>query len=272
MMGWMSSRRGRRGRAGVVASACALVLLLGACTVLDRIGDTVTDPSSPQDADGPRQVGGATTVVPAEEVGAFRAVRVADGDTLEAVGNSGRHSGEAVRIRLAIVDSAELGMCGAAEATDFVVAWLAQHDDEFVLRRPVDAPQRDPFDRVLGEVLGPPDDEGSRPSLNVALVTAGLGRIDDRFGAEDPDLLRRLRAARADAPSPACPDLHPPQGLLGDDGAGLGPDEAPGATGDGPVTYGGCDEVRAAGAAPLLLGEPGYDPSMDGDGDGIACE
>lgn len=40
----------------------------------------------------------------------------------------------------------------------------------------------------------------------------------------------------------------------------------------GSVRYAGCDEVRAAGKAPLHYGEPGYDPGMDGDGDGIACE
>lgn len=38
------------------------------------------------------------------------------------------------------------------------------------------------------------------------------------------------------------------------------------------VTYGGCNEVRAAGKAPLHAGEPGYRTEMDGDGDGIACE
>ncbi len=38
------------------------------------------------------------------------------------------------------------------------------------------------------------------------------------------------------------------------------------------VHYSGCNEVRAAGRAPLHIGEPGYRPEMDGDGDGIACE
>ncbi len=38
------------------------------------------------------------------------------------------------------------------------------------------------------------------------------------------------------------------------------------------VTYSGCREVRAAGAAPLYRGTPGYRTTMDGDGDGIACE
>ena len=38
------------------------------------------------------------------------------------------------------------------------------------------------------------------------------------------------------------------------------------------VSYSGCSEVRAAGKAPLYAGQPGYRSSMDGDGDGIACE
>jgi endonuclease YncB( thermonuclease family) len=33
-----------------------------------------------------------------------------------------------------------------------------------------------------------------------------------------------------------------------------------------------CREARAAGAAPMYRGEPDYNPNLDGDGDGIACE
>lgn len=41
---------------------------------------------------------------------------------------------------------------------------------------------------------------------------------------------------------------------------------------EGEVYYAGCNDVRAAGAAPLYSTQPGYRPEMDGDGDGIACE
>lgn len=33
-----------------------------------------------------------------------------------------------------------------------------------------------------------------------------------------------------------------------------------------------CDDVRAAGRAPLYAGEPGYRVGLDRDGDGVACE
>jgi len=42
--------------------------------------------------------------------------------------------------------------------------------------------------------------------------------------------------------------------------------------GGGPVSYENCAAVRAAGAAPLHEGQPGYRSGLDGDKDGIACE
>lgn len=36
--------------------------------------------------------------------------------------------------------------------------------------------------------------------------------------------------------------------------------------------WGGCDDARAAGTAPIYSGEPGYREKMDGDSDGVACE
>lgn len=38
------------------------------------------------------------------------------------------------------------------------------------------------------------------------------------------------------------------------------------------VFFPNCAAARAAGAAPLLLGQPGYRPELDRDGDGVACE
>jgi len=38
------------------------------------------------------------------------------------------------------------------------------------------------------------------------------------------------------------------------------------------VSYKNCTEVKAAGAAPIRRGEPGYSTDLDRDKDGIACE
>ncbi len=40
----------------------------------------------------------------------------------------------------------------------------------------------------------------------------------------------------------------------------------------GPVYYSNCSEARAAGAAPLYRGQPGYGSHLDREGDGVACE
>lgn len=38
------------------------------------------------------------------------------------------------------------------------------------------------------------------------------------------------------------------------------------------VSYANCDAVRAAGAAPIYRGEPGFAKKLDRGGDGIGCE
>ncbi|MBA2946903.1 excalibur calcium-binding domain-containing protein [Streptomyces himalayensis] len=42
--------------------------------------------------------------------------------------------------------------------------------------------------------------------------------------------------------------------------------------GDESVYYGNCSEARAAGAAPVHRGEPGYGSHLDRDGDGVGCD
>ena len=36
--------------------------------------------------------------------------------------------------------------------------------------------------------------------------------------------------------------------------------------------YANCAAARAAGVAPIYVGQPGYRPGLDADNDGIACE
>jgi hypothetical protein len=50
------------------------------------------------------------------------------------------------------------------------------------------------------------------------------------------------------------------------------PPSSGGGGGGGNVFYKNCAAVRAAGAAPLYRGQPGYSRDLDSDGDGVACE
>jgi hypothetical protein len=91
-------------------------------------------------------------------------------------------------------------------------------------------------------------------------------------------------AARAPAPVKATTVPLPPSpeerpAALDEEWASRSDDEAAPASGavvsaaqDRSVHYSGCNEVRAAGRAPLYAGQPGYRPEMDGDSDGVACE
>ncbi|MFF8871104.1 excalibur calcium-binding domain-containing protein [Streptomyces massasporeus] len=56
--------------------------------------------------------------------------------------------------------------------------------------------------------------------------------------------------------------------------AGGGSDDggSGGSGGGADVYYGNCSEVRAAGAAPIHRGEPGYASHLDRDNDGVACD
>lgn len=55
--------------------------------------------------------------------------------------------------------------------------------------------------------------------------------------------------------------------------AAVAPAPAPAAAAPGaPITYANCAAVRAAGAAPIHKGDPGYSSKLDRDGDGIGCE
>ncbi len=61
-----------------------------------------------------------------------------------------------------------------------------------------------------------------------------------------------------------CPD-EPLPGAAPDAGSRAAPTPAP-------TVYADCDAVRAAGAAPIRRGEPGWSDTFDGDGDGVGCE
>jgi hypothetical protein len=50
------------------------------------------------------------------------------------------------------------------------------------------------------------------------------------------------------------------------------PTARPRALSGGSTYYANCDAVRAAGAAPIHVGDPGYSRRLDRDGDGVGCE
>ncbi|MEU2068635.1 excalibur calcium-binding domain-containing protein [Streptomyces anulatus] len=84
-------------------------------------------------------------------------------------------------------------------------------------------------------------------------------------GTEVPAATAVVRiTVTAPAPEPTPPANPTP--------AGDGSKPAPKATDPAPAYYENCDAARAAGAAPVEEGDPGYAPHLDRDGDGVGCE
>ncbi|MFE1366958.1 excalibur calcium-binding domain-containing protein [Streptomyces anulatus] len=84
-------------------------------------------------------------------------------------------------------------------------------------------------------------------------------------GTEVPAATAVVRiTVTAPAPEPTPPANPTP--------AGNASKPAPKATDPAPAYYENCDAARAAGAAPVEEGDPGYAPHLDRDGDGVGCE
>lgn len=69
-------------------------------------------------------------------------------------------------------------------------------------------------------------------------------------------------------PAPFLPNDHPARQASWSEE----PDETDVESAPTGVHYRNCAAAWAAGAAPISIGEPGYESWLDGDGDGIACE
>jgi endonuclease YncB( thermonuclease family) len=181
---------------------------------------------------------------------------VVDGDTIEIHG---------VRIRLHGVDTPESSQlcldakgqrfrCGALVANK-LAAWLG--------RRTVTCSRRD-TDRYRRMVAAcTVGDE----SVNAWLVNQGYAAAYKRYSK---DHIAAEEAARAERRGLWAGQWQMPWDYRSHrsspPGSGAPRKAAP------TSVYRSCEEARAAGAAPLHRGEPGYRPALDRDGDGLACE
>ncbi|MDN3482051.1 DUF1524 domain-containing protein [Arthrobacter sp. APC 3897] len=115
----------------------------------------------------------------------------------------------------------------------------------------------------------------------VALQTAVKAKYGLWMTQAESDAIRSvLTSTCPDQPVPAdggvivAPEPAPAAEQLPVEAPAPVPDQAapaaPAAPGD--VYYKNCDAVKAAGAAPIRAGDPGWQPKFDRDGDGIGCE
>ncbi|MGE0227625.1 MAG: thermonuclease family protein [Dehalococcoidia bacterium] len=159
--------------------------------------------------------------------------------------------GRVQRLRLILVDTPEVfggTECYGRAATDFTRTVLPAETHVFLER---DVSETDAFGRLLRYVWL----EDGR-LFNELIVAEGYATL----ATYPPDVkyVDRIRAAQQAA-------YEGGRGLWG-----ACPEESPPPAAD--VYYANCAAARAAGAAPLLRGEPGYRDALDGDKDGVSCE
>ncbi len=103
----------------------------------------------------------------------------------------------------------------------------------------------------------------------LALLCCGIGAVGSMLDDDPTDPPKQVAAAPAGTPTstpttePAAASTAPPVSA---------PTSPPPPASPSPVYYANCDAARAAGAAPIRRGQPGYRPPLDRDSDGVACE
>lgn len=205
---------------------------------------------------------------PTTTVAPLRVTSVVDGDTLDLT--------DGTTIRLIGIDTPEYGQCGYSEAAEIMTGLVAGFDLTLV---PGARDDVDEYGQLLRYVETPGVD------VNLAMIESGraIARYDSRdgYGAhpretayvaadEASTSLNACAAKPVPGPTAPAPTTSPP--------ATPAPTTPPPAT-PAPTTpvptdvyYKNCTAVRAAGAAPIHAGDPGWQTKFDNDGDGVGCE
>ena len=177
-------------------------------------------------------------------------VHVVDGDTVDVTGPDGAEE----RVRVIGIDTPERGECGFGPATSAMAAMVLDREVALVAGARDD---RDRYDRVLRYV----DVDGVDAGLSLIEDGLATARYDSRDGYGRHPREDAYVAAAAATDLTCAPD---------DGQAPDVPAEAPAPAAGMP--FENCAAARAAGAAPVRRGDPGYGTHLDGDGDGIGCE
>ena len=195
---------------------------------------------------------------PATSAPAITVVHVVDGDTVDV------STGD--RIRIIGIDTPERGECGYEAAAEHLRSLVA---DTGVVLVPGAQDDVDRYGRLLRYV-----DTAGGTDVGLAQITGqqAIARYDSRDGygrhdREDQYVAADTRTVTGCSTLPGAPGAATPPTTAAFTGGG-----DTGGGGGGSVHFDNCTAARAAGAAPLHAGDPGYRTGLDRDGDGVACE
>lgn len=192
---------------------------------------------------------------------------IVDGDTIDV-----EIDGKEERLRLLLVDTPETKDPNepvqpfGPEATEFAEKTLAGKE----VKLEFDGPERDKYDRLLvylwvGDKI-----------FNQMLLEEGLARVayvyDPPYKYYDAFVAAQEKAKQSKKGIWSIDGYVTDEGFREEITAAKEETVEESKSQQKEVYYARCADARAAGAAPILKGEPGYRPELDRDGDGIACE
>jgi micrococcal nuclease len=261
----------------IVISLCSL----GALATLVVIGLTA-EPVPPSETD---PVAAPTTPAPptsSSTASPSTVVDVVDGDTVKL--NNGR------TVRIIGIDSPATVVpgkpvdCWGPEAADFARQTLLNKSVTVVADPTQD--RVDGFGRMQSYILLPDGRDFSVLAAEGGHARAYIYKTPPQHYGAISAAESRARATDLGLWGPACappppppppPPPQPPPRLQAPEPAPQpepAPEPEPASEADdgGLAYYDNCSDVRAAGAAPLYAGDPGYRSGLDRDGDGVACE
>ncbi|QQQ76758.1 excalibur calcium-binding domain-containing protein [Saccharothrix sp. 6-C] len=203
--------------------------------------ETTTTPTTTTTTTSSRTTTTTTTPPP------VKVAEVVDGRTITLSGGG----------RVLLTGLAQPGECWSAAAVDFLRTALAGKDL-----------------RVVGATVLLPDGvDLAVHAVSSGMARAGQGASAALLSAQDAAKAAGLGlwgapCAGADTVAPPPPPPPPPAPAPTYEP----PPPAPRPEQPASAYYANCDAVRAAGAAPLYAGQPGYRAALDRDKDGVACE
>ena len=164
-----------------------------------------------------------------------------------------------------------VGVGGAGDGTDVAATpqYIALQDDLEVAQ--------DEASELSDEVAAAEEQVRQAAAAAQAQIEQQTAAISQRATALDQreqDLVAResaLRAAEQTATSSRSSSSSSSSGSVSS-GAGSASVVEPEPEVPVSASYGNCTEARAAGAAPVRVGDPGYGRHLDRDGDGVGCE
>jgi endonuclease YncB( thermonuclease family) len=114
---------------------------------------------------------------------------------------------------------------------------------------------------------------GGVPVSHYAAIEAAEKEAQDALrGLWGPPCNGDTASIATTATAPQAADPPPPASAPAPFVAPPPPAAMPAAPPPASAYYGNCDAARAAGAAPIRVGQPGYRKGLDRDGDGTACD